>query len=189
MSAHDVPLTVGAAAGVSDIADATHRRHGAVFGTTVHQALGLLLARRAPDAAAAVAHAAHIAGLHDALTADAIADVTRAFATLREAGYTELPAGQCRLEYALGGREASGAHFLHGFADLVAHTHTSVDILDFKTDAPPSANGASIAESYPAYAAQVRLYAQLLRDSGVTGLLPIRAGLLFSADGSVHWVD
>ena len=189
VSAHDVPQAVAAAAGVSDIADATHRRHGAVFGTTVHQALGLLLAGRAPNAAAAVAQAANIAGLQAALTGDAIADVTRALATLREAGYTELPAGQCRLEYALGGRDANGAHLLHGFADLVARTHTSVDILDFKTDAPPSANGASITASYPAYAAQVRLYAQLLRDSGVAGLLPIRAGLLFSADGSLHWVD
>ncbi len=180
------PRAVGVAA-ADGVAEATGHRHGAMFGTVVHRALGLLLSRAETDAAQAVARVALGSGLDDALRAIAVSDVVRAMATLHEAGYTALAADHLRLEYALGGSSADGAHLLHGFADLVAVTASSVDVLDFKTDAPPSAGDGTIASAYPAYMAQVGTYAKLLQASGVTGLLPIRAGLLFSADGSLHW--
>jgi hypothetical protein len=41
---------------------------------------------------------------------------------------------------------------------------------------------------YPAYAAQVRLYAALLERAGVAGNARVRRGLLFTADGLIRWV-
>ena len=58
-------------------------------------------------------------------------------------------------------------------------------MIDFKTDAPPRE---SAARSYPDYVAQVRAYGALLAASGAARDRAIRTGLLFSADGSIHWV-
>lgn len=182
-----VPSTVTAAAHAGEAATTSHR-YGAVFGIVVHGALGLLLTRRVADAAHAVSRAAAAARLDASLLPAALADVTRTMATLHEAGYPALPADRLRCEYALAGLSENGEALWHGVADVVAVTPRSVDVLDFKTDAPPAAGSASLDRQFPAYVTQVRAYVRLLRESGVTGLLPIRAGLLFTADGTLHWV-
>ena len=58
-------------------------------------------------------------------------------------------------------------------------------MLDFKTDAPPAD---SVDVTYAAYVAQVRAYGRLL-EGGLTPGRPSRCGLLFTADGSIHWVS
>jgi hypothetical protein len=48
--------------------------------------------------------------------------------------------------------------------------------------------GKSAARSYPEYVAQVRANGALLAACGAARDRSIRTGLLFSADGSIHWV-
>ena len=67
----------------------------------------------------------------------------------------------------------------------VGATAERLDVIDFKTDAPPRE---SAARSYPAYVAQVRAYGALLAATGAARERAMRTGLLFSADGSIHWV-
>jgi hypothetical protein len=63
--------------------------------------------------------------------------------------------------------------------------HLGFGTVDFKTDAPPRESGA---RSYPEYVAQVCAYGALLAACGAARDRAIRTGLLFSADGSIHWV-
>jgi ATP-dependent exoDNAse (exonuclease V) beta subunit len=60
-----------------------------------------------------------------------------------------------------------------------------VDVLDFKTDAPPTG---PVEQTYPKYAAQVRLYGSLVEAAGVLKNHRFRCGLLFTANGSIHWL-
>jgi ATP-dependent helicase/nuclease subunit A len=71
-----------------------------------------------------------------------------------------------------------------GYVDLVAVTADRLDVMDFKTDAPPSE---SLEAVYPEYVNQVQLYARLLEDG--FGDRRLRLGLLFTADGGIRWVD
>jgi ATP-dependent helicase/nuclease subunit A len=64
-------------------------------------------------------------------------------------------------------------------------TPARVDVIDFKTDAPPSGAGA---DTYGDYVAQVRAYGRLLSASGSVGNRELRTGLLFSGNGRIHWV-
>ena len=54
-------------------------------------------------------------------------------------------------------------------------------VVDFKSDAPPTAD---VSITHAAYVQQVRSYARLLG-----GPLPTRAALLFTADGHLRWVS
>jgi ATP-dependent exoDNAse (exonuclease V) beta subunit len=87
-----------------------------------------------------------------------------------------------QLEYPVAGLQSGGV-LLSGYIDLVAVTADRLDVIDFKTDAPPGA----VAE-YPAYAEQVRTYAALLEAAGVARGRAVRCGLLFTADGRIRWV-
>ena len=58
---------------------------------------------------------------------------------------------------------AEGGRLLSGYVDLVGVTAERLDVIDFKTDAPPRE---SAARSYPEYVAQVRAYGALLAASG-----------------------
>src|SRR5438874_6207860 len=49
--------------------------------------------------------------------------------------------------------------FRSGYIDLVAAGDGAVDVIDFKTDAPPQG---PVEQAYPKYAAQVRAYGRLL---------------------------
>jgi ATP-dependent helicase/nuclease subunit A len=158
-------------------------RFGATFGTTVHRAIGLVLREPAMTAADAVRVAAQSTGLAEHL-AEAVEDVDRALASLRGEGLVRPLGPNLQIEYPVAGATQEGL-LLSGYVDLVSVTSALVDVIDFKTDAPPQGPGA---EAYRDYASQVRAYGRLLGDAGCLTGRQLRTGLLFSADGSIHWV-
>jgi ATP-dependent exoDNAse (exonuclease V) beta subunit len=157
-------------------------RYGALFGETVHAAIGRGLAGNSPlDAVRLVAGRT---GLTEHLDA-AAADVERALAVLQREGLSEAPGPRLRLEYPLAAPDGKGS-LLIGYADLVAVRDGRALILDFKTDRPP--HGA-VENTHPDYVAQLRAYASLLRAGGGGATGEIRCGLLFTADGTIRWVS
>jgi hypothetical protein len=73
-----------------------------------------------------------------------------------------------------------------GYVDLVGATEGLLRIIDFKTDTPPPG---PVERSYPAYAEQVRTYGRLLAALGVLGDRELNCGLLFTADGTIRWIE
>ncbi len=158
-------------------------RFGATFGTTVHRAIGLVLRDPGMTPTAAVGRAAQGTGLAEHL-AEAVEDVARALTSLRAEGLLRSLGSDLQVEYPVAGATPGGL-LLSGYVDLVSVTSTRVDVIDFKTDAPPQGPAA---ETYADYAAQVRAYGRLLGLSDCATGRQLRTGLLFSADGSIHWV-
>jgi len=158
-------------------------RFGPVFGTVVHEAIGLVL--RDPELAAstAVRKAAARFDLVEHLE-DAAADVTRALEALRAEGLFRRPGSDLQLEYPVAGAAENGL-LLGGYVDLIGLTQSHVAILDFKTDAPPAERVETV---YPEYAAQVSTYASLVEAAGVAAPGQVRCGLLFAADGTIRWL-
>ncbi len=152
-------------------------RHGPIFGTVVHAALGQVLLRPDLSVEVVVNALAGDAGIADK-GADAVADVRRALAALADAGLIST-GSTVRLEYPLAGSGPDGT-LLVGSADLVVLNDDKICVVDFKTDAPPTSTAVV---DYPAYVAQVQTYARLL---GVLSA-DVRSSLLFTADGSLHW--
>jgi ATP-dependent exoDNAse (exonuclease V) beta subunit len=64
-----------------------------------------------------------------------------------------------QLEYAVAGTWTDG-QLASGYIDLVAVEDDRVDIIDFKTD---TALPGSVEQTYPKYAAQVRIYGSCLK--------------------------
>jgi ATP-dependent exoDNAse (exonuclease V) beta subunit len=176
---------------LDDAADATEparRKHhegrfGATFGSTVHRAIGLVLHNAKLNATEAVRLAAQAAGLQVHLE-DAVADVERALAALRSEGLLRALGPDLQIEYPIAG-PMNGGLLASGYIDLVGASENRLDLIDFKTDAPPQG---PVAQFYPGYVAQVRAYAQLLAIADATSQRSLRHGLLFTADGSIHWV-
>jgi ATP-dependent exoDNAse (exonuclease V) beta subunit len=154
-------------------------RFGTVFGETVHLAIGLAL-----QAGKLAQDAVRSAVARTALTAhvpQAIEDVVRALAALQSLGVSHRE-GVYRLEYPIAG-VVPGGDLVAGYVDLVAALADGLMVLDFKTDDPPGHD-----DQVPqAYLDQVRGYAGALARALGTG--PIRAGLLFTADGAVRWLS
>jgi len=153
-------------------------RFGTVFGETVHVAIGLAL-----QAGKLAEDAVRSAAVRTALNAhvpEAIEDVVRALATLRALGIS-VGEGSYRLEYPVAGL-APGGDLVAGYVDLVVEAAEGFVVLDFKTDAPPETEELIL----PKYLDQVCGYAGVLEQALSTG--PIRAGLLFTADGGVRWL-
>jgi hypothetical protein len=46
-----------------------------------------------------------------------------------------------------------------------------------------------VEQTYPKYAAQVRIYGKLLETADILRDRHVRCGLLFIADGSIWWVN
>jgi ATP-dependent exoDNAse (exonuclease V) beta subunit len=156
-------------------------RHGALFGTTVHRAIGLALSDPTLAPAEAVRRAAAVTGLAEHLS-EAAEDVGRALEALRREGLFRQPGPDLQLEYALAGGWDGGL-LLTGYADLVAVTGDGADVVDFKTDAPSTE---PIETAFPEYVAQVQAYGRLLDQAGAP-VRTRRCGLLFTADGSIRW--
>jgi hypothetical protein len=163
---------------------AKHRdgRYGAVFGETVHRAIGLVMSSGAA-AELAVNRAALITGLQDHLD-EAAGDVARAIGALRAEGLLRPVGPDLRLEYPVAGPGDDGK-LLAGYADLVSAAEGQLDILDFKTDQPPQE---SMEDEFPEYAEQVRTYARLIVGGGIQSAA-IRCGLLFTAEGRIRWLS
>jgi ATP-dependent helicase/nuclease subunit A len=157
-------------------------RFGPVFGTVVHEAIGLVLRDPELTVPAAVPRAAERSGLADHLE-EAAADVTRALDALRAEGLCRRPGAELQLEYPVSDAW-EGGRLLSGYIDLIAVTGDRIDLLDFKTDAPPAGE---LSDAYPEYCAQVRAYARLAE--AIPRIARIRYGLLFTADGRVRWIE
>ncbi len=156
-------------------------RLGALFGTTVHHAIGLALSGASPRDA--VEHAAKHTGLAEHLD-EACADVDRALAALKAENLLRPLGSELQIEYPVAGAWNDGV-LLSGYIDLVAAPDGRLDVVDFKTDAPPDC---PVEEAYPEYANQVRTYGRLLCAAEVTGNRSLRCGLLFTADGLLRWL-
>jgi ATP-dependent exoDNAse (exonuclease V) beta subunit len=141
----------------------------------VHQAIGLAL--EGASVVEAVTRAAAAAGLERHL-AEAGADVGRALATLATLGIVP-GASTYRLEYPVAGVVRSGA-LAAGYVDIVATTDAGPILLDFKTDL-------ASAEVLAPYVDQVSGYARVIARAFESPRL--RAGLLFTFDGHVHWLS
>jgi len=159
-------------------------RYGGLFGSTVHYGIGLMLRSSGIVPRDAVERAAKLYGLVEHLE-EAVADVARALDALRTAGLARSPCADLQIEYPVAGPWSDG-QLLSGYIDLVAVTNGQVDLIDFKTDAPPTG---PVEQTYPKYSAQVRIYGKLLETAGILKDRHLRCGLLFTADGSIRWID
>ncbi|MET0388239.1 MAG: UvrD-helicase domain-containing protein [Polyangiales bacterium] len=154
-------------------------RFGPLFGSTVHRALQLLLTRPLePDAASR--RAANETALPEHRE-QVLADVQRTHATLSAAGLLGFPR---QLEYPIAG-SLEPTSLLTGYLDLLIAMPQALCIIDFKTDAAPRGD---VERLYPGYVEQVRTYRRLLESSTFTQGRDVRAALLFTADGTLHWV-
>ncbi|WP_242333382.1 exodeoxyribonuclease V subunit beta [Anaeromyxobacter sp. SG66] len=155
-------------------------RFGAVFGETVHLAIGAALREPSLSPAEAVARAARLTSLDEYAT-DAAEDVARALQALTDAGLRRAPGADLQLEYPVA--FASEGKLLTGYVDLLAAAADGVvTVIDFKTDAPPEGD---VYETHPAYVEQVRSYGRILKELGVAR--EVKGGLLFTATGTIHW--
>jgi len=159
-------------------------RYGGLFGSTVHYAIGLMFRRNGTSVEQGVERAAKLYGLTEHLE-EAAADVTRALEALKAAGLSRHPGADLQLEYPVTGSWSDG-RLASGYIDLVAVTDGRVDLIDFKTDTPPLG---AVEQDYPKYSAQVRIYGKLLETAGILKDRHLRCGLLFTADGSIRWID
>jgi ATP-dependent helicase/nuclease subunit A len=157
-------------------------RFGPLFGNVVHEAIGLVLYEHSLNPAEAALRVAQRRGLTEHLE-EAAGDVTRALDALRAEGLFRRPGPDLQLEYPVAGAWEGGT-LVSGYIDLIAVTGDRVDLIDFKTDAPPAG---SLAETYPDYCAQVRAYARLA--TPVARNAPARCGLLLTAEGRVRWLE
>jgi ATP-dependent helicase/nuclease subunit A len=155
-------------------------RFGHLFGSAVHQAIGLLLRDPTLRPTEAVRRAANLVGLTEHRD-EAVADVSRAWQALQAEGLARRPGPDLQLEYPVAAPGPDGTLFV-GYVDLVAATADRLDVLDFKTDAPPAG---PVETAYPEYVNQVRLYGRLLP----TADRRLRLGLLFASDGGIRWVE
>ncbi len=160
-----------------------HSRFGPTFGSAVHRALELLVAQCVDQVEVAVSLAAQEAGLTEHL-AEVEADVRRALDALRQLGVLGNAVASVTTEYPLAMRWNDGK-LLTGYVDLLAVSSERVTVIDYKTDAPlPGA----LPAAYPEYAAQLRLYGDMLRASGVVGARVLQLGLLLTAPGEMRWL-
>jgi ATP-dependent exoDNAse (exonuclease V) beta subunit len=83
-------------------------------------------------------------------------------------------------------RTLDNGQLASGYIDLVVVEDGRVDIIDFKTDNSPTR---PVEQTYPKYAAQVRIYGKLIETAGILKDRHLRCGLLFTADGSIRWID
>jgi ATP-dependent helicase/nuclease subunit A len=158
-------------------------RLGERFGTAVHTAIAALLRDPARSLADVVGRAARGAGLTEHID-EAAVDVARAIDAIGRAGLARGAGTTLEVEYPIAAVRTDGI-LLSGYIDFVRVADGQIDVLDFKTDIPPTG---SVEAVYPAYAAQVRTYARLLTDAGLATGRTLRCGLLFTADGGIRWL-
>jgi len=162
---------------------AERSRFGATFGSVVHRALELLLTPCVDAVQTAVELAAQEAGLNKH-RAEAEADVRRALDTLRQLGVLGNAAVSVAIEYPLAMQWKDGK-LLSGYLDFLAVTTQRVTVIDYKTDAP---RPGPLAAAFPQYAAQLRLYGDLLRAADVVGTRELQIGVLLTASGELRWL-
>ena len=164
---------------------AARGRFGRAFGAVVHRALELTLSGPPPlTPAAAVAVAMQEVQL-DCQAAAAADDVWRALGALRTAGIIGQAGVDVATEYPLAVAQPNGT-LLSGVIDLLARDTHTVWVIDFKTDPPFDG---PLRGAHPAYARQLESYRAMLGAAGVVGRRAVRCGLLFTATGTLHWLE
>lgn len=158
-------------------------RYGALFGETVHRTIGLVMRDPIRPVDQLVKEVASRTGLSDHLE-EAERDVVRAIEALRAEKLLRQPGTSLRLEYPVVGLSDEGK-MLVGYVDLVSVAEDRLDVIDFKTDAPPAGDPG---QTHPQYVEQVRIYGRLLKSAGLCDTGSLRCGLLFTAEGRVRWV-
>ncbi|NUP07969.1 MAG: UvrD-helicase domain-containing protein [Polyangiaceae bacterium] len=158
-------------------------RFGTVFGDTVHRALGEAL-RRELSPVEAVHRAAARTGLVEHVD-EAVRDVERGLRCLEDHGLTLEGTDALRLEYPIVGQALTG-NMLVGYIDLLVSTKDGLRLIDFKTDRSDAAT--PLREGFPSYVKQVETYVALLHEAGVSGEREVKAGLLFTDEGSLRWL-
>ena len=158
-------------------------RFGPTFGSAVHRALELLVAQCVARVEDAVSVAAQEADLTEHRP-EAEADVRRAIDTLRQLGVLGNAAVSVATEYPLAMQWKDGK-LLSGYLDFLAVGKERVTVIDYKTDAP---RPGSVAAAFPEYAAQLRLYGDLLRAAGVVGSRELQLAVLLTASGELRWL-
>ncbi len=116
--------------------------------------------------------------------AEAAEDVARALAALEKAGLRRAPGPDLQLEYPVA--QARNGRLLVGYVDLLAADSSGLVVVDFKTDAPPAGD---VAATHAAYVEQVRSYARILEELGLAAAGTVRAGLLFTAEQEIRWIE
>ena len=155
------------------------RRRAMLRGSLVHRLLELLPRHEGEArerAAARILAAINTDILSPADAEKALADATRVMAdpSLRDIFHEN-----ARAEVPVSG--LVGKQVVTGVIDRLRVTDKTVTLVDFKTGQPPQ-------EKLPPYfLAQMGLYAELLRK--IWPNRQIRAGFVFTEDGSVHWCD
>lgn len=153
-------------------------RFGPVFGTVVHRVLSRAVMNPNLELRKEIERVAMSEKYSEKLD-EALKDVERTLNTLKNNGLFEPTVNRCT-EYALSLLSSDG-RLLIGYADFVALGKDVVWLIDFKTDAPGSAE--------TAYRKQLRLYAGALAAAGLTRPEQIKAGLLYTATGSIAWMN
>ena len=202
LEADDLPLPLGSsldAESTDEVEDAEERRaskaersrYGRGFGIAVHRTLELILSGAIPtvDEAIEVAIAETLLALPPAegepltkLRTSVTADVERALLALEDAGLRHLTLAT-EVDVTL---PASEEILLRGAIDLLAIGPHAAHVIDWKTDAPQAG---PLVSTYPAYAEQLRLYADAVRGSGFLAGRSLRAGLLLTATGELRWLE
>ncbi len=158
-------------------------RYGALFGETVHRAIGLAVRDPVRPVDQLVRAVASRTGLLDHLE-EAARDVVRAIEALRAEKLLRQPGPSLRLEYPVVGMSDAGK-MLVGYVDLVSVAEDRLEVIDFKTDSPPAGDPR---QTHAEYVEQVRIYGRLLKAAGLGKTSSLRCGLLFTAEGKVRWV-
>ncbi|MBM4245264.1 MAG: DNA helicase UvrD [Deltaproteobacteria bacterium] len=155
-------------------------RFGPNFGQTVHLAIARSIRDPRVSIETAVRDAARTTGLLELLR-EAEADVARAVGALRAESL--LADGvSWRVEYPIVGLR--DGRLVSGYIDFLAIVGSTAYVLDFKTDSPPQ----GMDQPPQQYRRQLAGYADLLGDLTSAEGWALRAGLVYTATGSIHWV-
>ena len=105
-------------------------------------------------------------------------------AALATAGLRRAPGPDLQLEYPVA--LAADGKLVQGYVDLLGVRDGRLAVVDFKTDAPPADD---VHATHAAYVEQVRSYARILEELGLAVPGTVSAGLLFTAEQEIRWVQ
>jgi ATP-dependent exoDNAse (exonuclease V) beta subunit len=112
---------------------------------------------------------------------EALADVARTVAVLEAERLLPQHGRSIALEYPIAGASPDGS-LVTGLIHFLSADGETVDVIDFKTDQPPTGDAEL---SHAAYVRQAQCYGELL---SAAQLKVGRMGLLFTAESSVRWL-
>jgi ATP-dependent helicase/nuclease subunit A len=158
-------------------------RFGATFGMTVRRAVQLVVGDLCGDAAIAVSRAATIEG-PTPHQPEAVADVQRALQALAQLGAVADVKLARSFEVALAAWRSDG-RLQQGVIDLLLPVGEDLLVVEIRSDKPTRGD---LAKAFPRYAAQLTLYAELVRAAGLSNGRTVKLGVLLTASGEIRWM-